>query len=379
MTVTIQPVRNRRDLKKFIAFPFKIYRKNPFWVPPLRKGLLATLDRQKNPTFETCDAELWLAYQNGEIVGRIAGIINHRLNNSTGTRQARFGWIDFIEDIKVCAELLRTVEKWGRRHHCESLHGPLGFNDLDPSGMLVEGFDEPGTMATIYNHAYYPEYLERLGFQKEVDWLEYQIVAPREIPPQIDQFADRIARQNGLQMINLKSRSDILQYAREVFDLFQETYKVLYGFVPLSAGQVDDVVTKYFTYIQPDFVALVADEGGNLVAFGITMPSLTKALQRSKGRLLPFGWWHFYRALKRCRVVDFYLIGVKPELQGKGVPALILNHLGHKFLEKGILYAESNPELEDNRRVQSQWKFFERRRHKRRRCYVKSLVQEGQI
>lgn len=373
MTVITRPIQNRRELRKFVAFPFEIYRKNPCWVPPLRKGLRETLDQARNPAYETYDAGLWLAYQNGKVVGRVAGIINHRLNSYTGKRQARFGWIDFVEDFEVCQELIGTVADWARRHRCESLHGPLGFNDLDPSGMLVEGFDQPGTMATIYNYAYYPEYLERLGFQKEVDWVEYQIIAPKEIPPQIDQFAERIARQNGLQMINLKSRRDVLKYAREVFHLFQETYKVLYGFVPLNSSQVNDVVAKYFAYIQPDYVALVADEEGKLVAFGITMPSLTEALQRSKGRLLPFGWWHFYWALRWCRVVDFYLIGVKPELQGKGVPALILNHLGHKFIERGIRFAESNPELEDNRRVQTQWKFFERHQHKRRRCYFKYL------
>lgn len=373
MAVITRPVRTKKDLKKFVEFPFKLYRKNPYWVPPFRKSILETLDRDKNPAFETCDAELWLAYKNGKIVGRIAGIVNHRYNSYTGKRRARFGWIDFVDDPEVSEELLLTVEHWAQERNCETLHGPLGFNDLDQSGMLIEGFEELGTMATFYNYPYYPQHIEKLGFQKEVDWIEYRIEVPKEIPPQIDKFAERIARQQKLHIVELQSRKDILKYAREVFDLFQEAYKVLYGFVPLSVSQVDDVVKKYFSYIHHEFVALVADESDKLVAFGITMPSLSKALQKSQGRLLPFGWWHFYRAMQRCKVVDFYLIGVKPELQGKGVPALILNYLGHRFLEKGVLYAESNPELEENSKVQSQWKFFDRRQHKRRRVYVKNI------
>ena len=375
MAVITRPVQTQKDLKKFIDFPFRLYKKNPYWVPPLRKGIAETLNRAKNPAFETCDAELWLAYKDGKVVGRIAGIINHRHNSYIKKKQARFGWIDFINDPDVAEELLMTVEEWAKQHECESLHGPLGFNDLDQSGMLIEGFDELGTMATFYNYAYYPEYLEKFGYQKEVDWIEYQIQTPKEIPPRIDQFAERIARQQKLHIIPLSSRDDILKYARDVFDLFQEAYKVLYGFVPLSSSQVDDVVKKYFSYIHHDYVALVADENEKLVAFGITMPSLSKALQRSKGRLFPLGWWHFCRAMKNCKVVDFYLIGVKPELQGKGITALILNYLGHRFIEKGIVYAESNPELENNTRVQSQWKFFERRQHKRRRVYIKRLTE----
>jgi len=253
------------------------------------------------------------------------------------------------------------------------LHGPLGFNDLDQAGMLIEGFEELGTMATFYNYSYYPKHLEKFGFQKEVDWVEYQIQTPSEIPPQIDQYAERIARQQNLHIVELKTRNDILKYAHEVFDIFQEAYKVLYGFVPLSSSQVDDVVDKYFSYISHEYIALVADENNKLVAFGITMPSLSTALQKAKGSLFPFGWWYLYRAMKWCKVVDFYLIGVKPELQGIGIPALILNQLGHCFLDKGIVYAESNPELEANTKVQSQWKFFERRQHKRRRVYAKSL------
>ena len=378
MTIITRPVQTKKDLKKFIDFPFKLYRKNPYWVPPLRKGNLETLDRQRNPAFETCDAELWLAYKDGKIVGRIAGIINHRHNSYIGKQQVRFGWIDFIDDPEVSKELLLTVRDWAKERNCTMLHGPLGFNDLDQAGMLIEGFEELGTMATFYNYSYYPKHLEKFGLHKEVDWVEYQIQTLKEIPPQIDQFAERIARQQNLHIVELKNRNDILKYAREVFDLFQEAYKVLYGFVPLSSSQVEDVIKKYFSYISHEYVALVADENNKLVAFGITMPSLSKALQKSKGRLFPFGWWYLYRAMKRCRVVDFYLIGVRPELQGTGIPALILNHLGHIFLEKGIVYAESNPELEENTKVQSQWKFFERRQHKRRRVYIKNLTRSGE-
>jgi len=373
MTVITRPVQTKKDLKKFVDFPFTLYRNNPYWVPPFRKGLLDTLNRNINPVFETCDAEFWLAYKHGKTVGRISGIINHRHNSYIGKRQARFGWIDFVDDPEVSEELLATVEDWARERNAESLHGPLGFNDLDNSGMLVEGFDEIATAVTFYNYSYYPEHLEKLGYVKEVDWLEYQIKTPSKIPPRIDAFAERIARQLGLHNVKISSKSEMLHHVREMFDLFQETYKVLYGFVPLTNAQIDEVVKKNFSFVDPEYIALVADEHEKLVAFGITMPSLSRALQRAKGSLFPFGWWHLKRAISNCKVVDFYLIGVKPELQGKGVTALIINQLGHTFLEKGIRYAESNPELEDNTKVQSQWKFFERRQHKRRRCYRKSL------
>jgi GNAT superfamily N-acetyltransferase len=373
MTVIIRHVQNKSDLKKFVQFPFSLYRKNPYWVPPLKKEILSTLNQNINPAFETCDAELWLAYKSGRIVGRIAGIINHRHKSYNSKRQARFGWIDFIDDPTVSGELLRTVEAWAKERNCETLHGPLGFNDLDQSGMLIEGFEELGTMATIYNHPYYPEHLEKLGFRKDVDWVEYQIQIPKEIPSQIDDYATRIARQQGVHIIKTNDKADLLKYAREIFDLFQEAYKVLYGFVPLSPSQVNDVVHKYFSFIHHEYVALIADKNGKLVAFGITMPSLSKALQKARGRLFLLGWWYLKRAMKHCEVVDFYLIGVKPEFQGKGITALILNRLGHSFINRGILYAESNPELEMNTKVQAQWKFFERRQHKRRRCYVKAL------
>ena len=373
MTVIIKPVQNKSDLKKFVRFPFGLYRKNPYWAPPLKKEILSTLNRNINPAFESCDAELWLAYKDGKIVGRIAGIINHRHNEYTGKKQARFGWVDFIDNPDVSGVLFKVVEQWAKDNGAESLHGPLGFNDLDQSGMLVEGFEELSTMATIYNYSYYPQHLEKHGYQKEVDWVEYKIRTPKEIPPQIDDYANRIARQREVHVVETHSKKDILQYAREIFELFQETYKVLYGFVPLSEKQVDDIVQKYFSFIHHEYVALVVDKNDKLVAFGITMPSLSKALQKARGRLFPFGWWRLMRAMKHCDVVDFYLIGVKPELQGKGIPALILNNLGHTFLEKGIKYAESNPELEINTKVQAQWKFFERRQHKRRRCYVKAL------
>lgn len=373
MTVIIRLVQNKSDLKKFVQFPFCLYRNNPYWVPLLQREILGTLNKNENPAFESCDAEYWMACQDGKIVGRIAGIINHRHNEYTDKKQARFGWVDFVDDPDVSEKLFKTVEQWVKDNGAESLHGPLGFNDLDQSGMLVEGFEELSTMATIYNYSYYPKHMEKHGYQKEVDWVEYKIRTPLEIPLQIDDYANRIARQQGVHVVETHSRKDILQYAREVFELFQETYKALYGFVPLSEKQVNDVVQKYFSFIHHEYVALVADKNDKLVAFGITLPSLSKALQKARGRLFPFGWWHLKRAMKYCDVVDFYLIGVKPELQGKGIPALILNKIGHTFLEKGIKYAESNPELEMNTKVQAQWKFFERRQHKRRRCYVKAL------
>lgn len=373
MALEIREVLGRRDLKKFIRFPLSLYRGHSCWVPPLLLDEMNTLRRDKNPAFEHCEARYWLAVRDGRIVGRVAAILNHLHMKKWKQRYMRFGWIDFVNDAETVSALLGVVEGWARETGMEAVHGPLGFTDLDREGMLVDGFDELGTLATIYNHPYYPEHLERAGYTKDTDWVEYEIRVPEKPHETIERIADIALRRNRLKMLDARRKKDLLPYARELFDLLDDTYKNLYGTVPLTRGQVDAYIKQYFGFIQPDFVPIVLDAEGRMVAFGITMPSLSRALQKSKGSLLPLGFLHLLRALRRNNRADLYLVAVRPEYQRKGVNAILIHKMNEVYNRIGIRMVESNPELETNRLVQEQWKFFEKRMHKRRRCYIKRL------
>lgn len=369
--VTVKEVNSIRGLRAFIRFPFQLYRGNPFWVPALRSDDLNTLRRDKNPAFEFCESKYWLAYQNGRVVGRVAGIINHRHIEKWGQPYARFGWIDFIDDKRVSVALLSTVEKWAYEHGLKAVHGPLGFTDLDREGMLVEGFDELGTLATSYNYSYYADHLQAAGYVKDTDWVEFEIKIPDKPDEKISRMAEVLTRRGNLRLLTFKNKKDLLHYADAIFNLLQEAYEHLYGVTPLTRRQVDAYIKQYFGLISPDFVPIVVDAQDNLVAFGITLPSLSLALQKGKGRLLPFGFIYLLRALNRNDKGDLYLIAVSHEYQGKGVNAILMNRMIEVFNQRGIKTAESNPELEDNHRVQAQWKYFERRQHKRRRIFIR--------
>ncbi len=373
MAVTLIEVQNKRQLRQFIQFPLKLYRGNPYYVPLLNFDERNTLDRQKNPAFEFCDARYWLAYQNGQIAGRIAGIYNKRYAEIYGKKQVRFGWIDFIEDEEVAAALFGAVESWAKELGAESVHGPLGFTDLDREGMLIDGFQEIGTLATIYNYSYYPRFTEKFGYQKDVDWVEYQITAPKEIPPKVSDISRIVKQRLGLHTLQLKRTKDVLPYAHQLFEVYNSTYKVLYGFVPLTEKQIEAYIKQYIGFMDPDHIAIVLDKNDRLVGFGLTMPLLSKALQKARGRLFPFGFAHLLWALRHNKTAELLIIGVLPEYQGQGVPALMIAEIAEKFAHKGILIAESNPELETNSKVQAQWKFFDLRQHKRRRCYIKHI------
>ena len=369
--VTVKEVNSAHSLKAFIQFPFQLYKDNPYWVPTLRSDDLNTLRRDKNPAFDFCESKYWLAYKNGRVVGRIAGIINNRHIEKWGQPYARFGWIDFVDDRQVSTALLSTVERWAQAHGLEAVHGPLGFTDLDREGMLVEGFDELGTLASIFNYPYYAEHLQAAGYVKDTDWVEYEILIPEKADEKIVHMAARLTRQGGLRLLTFKHKRDLLKYADDIFELLQEAYEHLYGVTPLTRKQVDAFIKQYFGFIAPDFVPVVVDAQDKLVAFGIAMPSLSVALQKSKGRLLPFGFIHLLHALKHNNKGDLYLIAVSQEYQGKGVNAMLMNRMVEVFNQHGLKHAESNPELEDNHRVQAQWKYFEHRQHKRRRIFIK--------
>ena len=373
MTLQIKEVQNLKDLRAFIQFPHTLYKDNPYWVPNLVMDDTNALRRDKNPAFVNCEARYWLAYNGNKIVGRIAGILNHAHIEKWGQRYVRFGWFDFVDDSAVSAALLQQVENWALEKGMTAVHGPLGFTDLDREGMLVEGFEELGTLASIYNYPYYPQHMERLGYKKDTDWVEYEIMMPEEVDETIAKVSSIVMKRNNLHLLEPRNKKELLKYVGQLFDVLDEAYQDLYGVVPLTKDQVEAYTEQYFGFISPDFVPILLDENGRMVAFGIVMPSLSHALQKSRGRLFPFGFIHLLRAMKKNDRADLYLIGVRREYQGKAVNAILMNRMLEVFQKYGIKSVESNPELEDNELVQAQWKFFEKRNHKRRRCFIKHL------
>jgi ribosomal protein S18 acetylase RimI-like enzyme len=373
MTLQIREVNSTKDLNAFIRFPHVLYRNNPYWVPSFYSDDRHTLSPEENAAFEFSRARYWLALREGKVVGRVAAILSEGHQKRWQQAYMRFGWLDFIDDLEVSSALLAQVEEWAREMKSTAVHGPLGFTDMDQAGMLVEGFEELGTMATIYNYPYYSRHLEQLGYVKDTDWVEYELTVPQVPDPKITKLAELIMKRNGLRMLDAKSRNDILPYASEIFALVNEGYYNLYGYVPLNDRQIKSYTKQYFGFIRPDFVPIVLNAEGKMVAFGITMPSLSKAMQKAKGRLFPFGFIHLLRALNKNDRADLYLVVVKPEYQGMGVNALLISKINETFIKAGIRKAESNPELETNTQVQAQWKHFEKRQHKRRRCYIKQL------
>ncbi len=373
MSVEVKEVKTLGDLKKFISFPYKLYKNHPYWVPPLFMDEMNTLRKDKNPAFEHCEAHYWLAYKDKKIVGRIAGIINHLYIDKWKNKYARFGWIDFIDDQEVSKALLKTAENWARQKGMTAVHGPLGFTDLDYEGMLIEGFDELGTLATIYNYPYYPEHMAQLGYAKDTDWMEYELPVPEEPNEKVARIAEIALRRNKLHLLNARNKKELLNYAKDLFHLIDLGYEQLYGVVPLTEKQVNAYVKQYFGFVKPEFVPVILDEKGKMVAFGVTMPSLSKALQKSRGRIFPFGFIYLLNALKKNDRADLYLVAVHPDYQGKGINAIMINEMNLVYKKLGIKKVESNPELETNRLVQAQWKYYERRQHKRRRCFIKHL------
>ena len=375
MAVEIKGVETKEDLKKFVLFGNELYKNNPYHIPVLVKDELETLDKDINPAFEFCEAVYYLAYKNGRIVGRIAGIINHRANEAWNQTHARFGFVDFINDNEVVDALFDTVAKWAKSKGMDMLHGPMGFTDMDKEGMLVEGFDRLGTMITIYNYAYYPKQLERIGFMKDQDWKEYLITIPDSIPERHVRISNLVSQKYGLSVLKFKTNKELIPYGPVVFELINKCYANLYGFSQLSDRQIQYYSKMYMPLLRPDFVTMIRrDKDEKIIGFGLALPNLSRALRKANGSLFPFGFIHLLRALKgRPRVVDLYLMGVLPEYQNRGVNALLFNDLIPIFRQSGAKFAESNPELETNMSVQLQWNYFERKHHKTRRAYIKPI------
>lgn len=366
----------RSELRRFVHFGIDMYKGSDCFVPPLVWDEVNTLDPKNNPAFEFCESAYFMAYDDGRPVGRVAGIINSVVNDKTGKKTLRFGWIDFVDDHKVSAALIEAVEAWGRSKGMEEIVGPLGFTDMDPEGLLVEGFDQEGTMATIYNYPYYREHIEGLGFEKEADWVEFRMTVPDGIPERFQRISDIIKRKYELSTPKYKSSKKLVRdYGQEIFNVINEAYSELYGYSPLTPRQINYYISLYLPVLRLDNVSLIVDKDKRLIGVGIAMPSMSKALIKSRGRLFPFGWVHLLKALRgQNDVVDLLLVAVKPEYQSKGVNSLLFTDLIPCFINNGYKFAESNPELEVNQKVQSQWGYFETRQHKRRRAYRKSLV-----
>ncbi len=371
MTTDLRKVTRRKELKKFIDFPFRLYKGSKYWCPPLRFDEWATLDRKKNPAFDFCEAEYWLAYQGDKIVGRVAGIINHKANERWNEKLVRFGWIDFIDDIEVSRALIRAVEEWGRSKGMTGIHGPLGFSDMDNEGMLIKGFDELATLASIYNYPYYPEHMMTLGFERAADWVQYEFEIPPTIPEKVDRMSLLVQEKYHVRIVKAKKAKELLPYARKMFVTLNKAFDELYGFTSLSEKQMDTYTKTYFGFIRPEFVSFVVDENDDIVGFGISMPSLTKALQACQGRLFPFGFLYILRAMRKNDTIDMYLNGVRPDYHGKGINALYYNELHKAYIKHHVVRAVTNPQLEDNAKALTIWKNFNGRQHLTRRCWIR--------
>lgn len=376
MAIIIKKVSSKKELKTFIRFNYELYKGNPYSVPDLYDDILGTFSPKRNAAFEFCEADYFLAYNNNKVVGRVAAIINKRANETWNKKEVRFGWIDFIDDIEVSEALLDTVARWGKERGMEAMVGPLGFTDMDAEGMLIEGFDQLSTMSTIYNFPYYPQHLEKLGFEKEADWVEFKLTVPDKLPEKFVRISEIILQKYKLRIKKLKRKEiKTKNYGQKIFDLINEAYAPLYGYSKMTQRQINQYIKMYLPLIDLRMVSLVEDENGELIAVGISMPSLSEALQKAEGKMLPFGWYHLLKALffKKPKVLDLLLVGVKPEYQSKGVNALLFYDLVPVYQQMGFKYGESNPELELNKKVQSQWSAFESVQHKRRRAYKKML------
>ena len=366
----------KKELLKFIHFPIDVlYNDSTCYVPDLVSDMLSTFLPSENPAYEFCESAFFMAYRDGKPVGRIAGIINSLVNQREQKQEGRFGFVDFIDDEEVVDALMRAVEQWAKEKGMTCLTGPLGFTDMDPEGCLIEGFDQLGTQATIYNYLYYPKHFERLGFVKDVDWVEFKVIVPEQIPEKMVKIGNIVQHRFNLHLVKMKSTKELVKkYGNEIFALINESYDSLFGYSPLSEKQVKHYINVYLPFLPLDHISLVADANDKLVGVGISVPSLSRALIKSRGRMLPFGWYHMLKAIKHeGRIVDLLLIAVAPEYQSKGVNSLFFVDLIPAFNKRGYEWAETNIELENNENVQKQWQYFDIKQHKRRRAFTKDI------
>ena len=375
--IEIRPVTTRQELQQFVQFFYDLYRGNDCAVPYLYSEEMSSLRHDKNTSFECCESQYFMAFKDGKLVGRVAAIINHRANERWERKQVRFSWFDFVDDQEVSTALLKTVEDWGRSKGMTEITGPIGFIDTDREGMLVDGFDKLSTMYINYNYPYYPQHMEQIeGYEKANDWVELRVKVPEVVPDKFAKITEMVRKRYGLR-VHKFSRKELINdgWGKRIFNLLNETYKDLYGFSQLSDHQIDQLVNDYIKIADLNLVTGVMD-GDKLVGFGITFPSFSRALQKTRdGRYLPFGWWHLLKILKwhKTDTVDLLLIGVLPEYRSKGANALIFDDLIRQFQAYGFDWAETGPQMETNEGVLSQWQYLESNQIRRHRCYKKDL------
>lgn len=371
--LTLKEVNTSQDLLKFVKFPMDLYKNNSCYVPPLINDEMKVWDPSDNGAFLYCEAKQFLAIMGNKVVGRIAVIFNKKEAEELGISKIRFGWLDFIDDITVSKALIDKAIEFAKEKNINKIEGPMGFTNLDKSGMLTMGFDKLATMIGLYNFPYYAEHLEKLGLKKEKEWVEFEMRFPENLPEKVEKFSRLIKEKYKLNVIQFKSKEDIKPYIDPMFKLLDQTYNSLSTYTPITKEQIQTYKEKYFPFIDKNYIICVEDENHELVAFAVTMPSYSKALQKANGKMWPFGWYYFWQATRRNDSANFYLIGIQPEYQRRGVTAIIFKEIYERFTKMGIVYAETNPELEENKSVQVLWQDYNPVNHKRRRTYSKEI------
>ncbi|MBO7276561.1 MAG: N-acetyltransferase [Bacteroidales bacterium] len=373
-TITIKTVTTKKEFKAFLNFPYKLFKNDKQWVPSLIIDEKNTFNKKKNPALEFCEYRIFLAYKSSEVVGRIVGMINKKSNEIWKEKRVRFGWIDFIDDTEVCQKLLEAVENWGRGEGMTEIVGPMGFTDMDKEGMLVEGFNEDCSMSTYYNPSYYPKQLEKLSYRKEVDWIQYKLKADQQIPEKILKINNLIKEKYNLKIVEgipVKQIAD--RYGVKLFDTLNEAFSHLFGYVPLNEKQVKFYIDQYFPFLNKKLICLIVDENDDIVAFGVSMPSLTEALRKSKGRLFPFGWYYFLKAIRKFDNIDLLFNGVHPKWQNKGVHSIYYAEMNKQYINLGSKTAIANPQLETNLAARIWEKYEDAHIAIRRRAYIKEI------
>ena len=374
MSVVIKEVISKKDLVRWVDFPNKLYKGNKFYVPFLMQDEISTFTKNENPAYEFCETKLFLAYKNKRIVGRIAGLINHAYNKKWNKTAIRFTRFDFIDDYEVSKALMDKVIKWGKENNLDEVMGPIGFTDLDHEGMLVEGFEELNMSITFYNHPYYLEHMNKLGFVKDVDWVEYQVFVPEQMDERIERISQRLMERNGYSLITYNNRKVLKKDAYEAFKVIDEAFAKLYGTVPLTDGVIHKALADYIPIVNLKYIYSIKNTANEIVGFGVLVPSIAKALKKSNGRLFPFGIFRMLKALKgKNDTLEMFFIGIKPEYQMKGLTSIIMNHALKVLQKNKVKLCETGPELETNGEVQSMWKSFDSRQHRRRRCYIMNI------
>ena len=371
--ISIIEINTPELLRKFVKFPMELYKNSPFFVPSLINDELNIWNPKENPALKYSKTKQYIALKNNKIVGRISLIINKKEKKELEISKVRFGWLDFIDDIEVSKALLQKAEDFAKENQIETIEGPMGFTNLDKAGMLTMGFDKLATMIGLYNYEYYPEHLEKLGYAKEKEWVEYEIAFPEKLPEKVVKFNQLISEKYHLRVLQFNSKSEILEYVEPMFRLLDQTYNQLSTYTPITDEQIKTYKEKYFKLINKDYIVCVVDEKNELISFAITMPSYSNALQKAKGKLFPFGWWHLVRAGKKAERANFYLIGIHPDYQKRGVTSIIFKEIFDAFRKKGVKYLETNPELEENKNIQLLWQDYNPINHKRRKTFSKRI------